>query len=87
MKDEFIAGFVKAAVDKGLDDETIARIFKRAMANPQVGGMFHNMPQSQQPMQPNNLQALSQMKQSLQQNPQNLQILKQLLAQTQPPVQ
>lgn len=45
MKADFIAGFVKAAVDFGLKDETIVRIFKRAMASPMGAQMFNQLPQ------------------------------------------
>lgn len=44
MNGEFIEGFVKAAVAQGLTDDTIARIFKRAMANPKVAGMLKQLP-------------------------------------------
>jgi hypothetical protein len=45
MKADFIAGFVKAAVDHGLNDDTIVRIFKRAMASPMGAQMFNQLPQ------------------------------------------
>lgn len=86
MKSAFIAGFVKAAADQGLEDETIARIFKRAMANPQVAGMFKGMPEQGAPVAPDKLQALSSMQRLMQQNPQNAAILQQLLAQGQQPI-
>ena len=52
MKSAFIAGFVKTAVDLGYNDETIARVFKRAMANPQMGQMFNALPDTGTPDKP-----------------------------------
>ena len=76
MKEAFIVGFVKAAVDLGLDDDTITRVFKRAMANPVGAQMFNQLPQAPQVQPPNPMH----LQQLAQQNPQQLAIIKQLLA-------
>lgn len=89
MKSAFIAGFVKTAVDLGYNDEIIARVFKRAMANPQVGQMFNQLPDTGTPDQPVapstpqsgvNPQVTATVKQ-LAQNPQQLVALHQALIQ------
>lgn len=85
MQEAFIAGFVKTAVDLGYDDDTIARVFKRAMVNPQVSNMFNALPSGGNSIPPQDLQALSQAQQ-MALNPQQLPVLKQLLAQGQPQV-
>ena len=75
MKEAFIAGFVKAAVDLGYDDDTIARVFKRAMASPMGAQLFNQLPQlppqgvqpqmMQQPIQPHDPQQLAMIQQML----------------------
>ena len=75
MKEAFIVGFVKTAVDLGLDDDTIVRVFKKAMANPVGGQMFNQLPQAPT-IQPNPMH----LQQLAQQNPQQLAVINQLLA-------
>jgi len=73
MTETFIDGFVKVAVEAGLPDKTIARIFKLAIADT---GMFKTpMDAPMQPQPPVNPM--------MQQNPQQLALLQQMLAQRQ----
>jgi len=44
MKEAFIAGFVKAGMDSGLDDNSIASIFKLAMEKSEAAELFKDMP-------------------------------------------
>ena len=44
MQADFIEGFVKAAIDRGLTDKSIARIFKLAMGSPGASQMFNQLP-------------------------------------------
>ncbi len=91
MKTAFIEGFVKAAVEQGLSDNTIARIFKRAMASPMGAQLFNQLPQGAAPkpgmppqQKPSGQMQLAQL---MRQDPQKLMILKQMLAQQQPQAQ
>jgi len=86
MQSAFVTGFVKSAVDLGYDDETIARVFKRAMANPQMGQMFKALPSQpgSMPVAPEQLQALAQAQQMMK-DPAQMQVLQQMLAQQQGP--
>ena len=85
MQAEFITGFVKSAVDQGHDDDSIISLFKQAMMSPPINQMFKALPAQSGAMQvaPDQLQALSQAKQMMQ-NPAQLQMLQQMLAQQQP---
>lgn len=79
MQTDFIAGFVKAAVDFGLNDETIVRIFKRAMASPLGAKMFNQLPQQPpQGVAPNPLRGIP---------PQQLMLIKQMIEARNPQAQ
>ena len=79
MNDTFITAFVKAAVDFGADDNTIARLFKRAIADPSVDSMFKENISLNDQQNPNDQmpEQAEQLKQYIQQNPHLLPVLKQ----------
>jgi hypothetical protein len=79
MNDTLVAAFVKAAVNFGADDDTIARLFKRAMEDSSLDNMFRenvNLNNQQSPNQQAQPEA-EQLKQYIRQNPQLLPALKQ----------
>ena len=79
MNDTFVAAFVKAAVNFGADDDTIARLFKRAMEDSSLDNMFKENVSLNNQQNPNDQmpQQAEELKQYIQQNPHLLPVLKQ----------